>query len=634
MQINKNILKCPICFQEIEKCRNIAIHFNEFNEFNCENCHNFHFLFILCEYCHKMIYYKKNDSIDNNNNDRIPKLNGMNGINIKCPYPSCGKYFYLTICPKCQQKQKIPKIIYEGDLIKCNNELKRCGYEYLQVRCTRKYCNDITYFARPKNYCNSPNGIIYNHKKQLIFQKISCYYCIRPIVYNSYENKVNRYYDSMEIICPYQGCGKCFNRIVCPFCSKINIIEGGYYIMGHKIKCIECNKYFGKILCSKCLKINPLTKNFFKSGTILCSYTSCNKKSEIINCIFCRKMNIFNKLPTPGQQIKCGYKKCNNIFNEVYCPSCNELNPFQGDFLFGKVYICIYSFCQKPFQYLICGNCSSYSITTETHEGKTYICNNPKCNSLLSNWGCPFCKKTIISKMDKNNSFNLGDIIECPNCKKQYSFCRCYTCHKLIFSKENESILGLSVTCESCQQISVNIVCPNCTTKISFLERNNNLDEGEKIKCGKCNKEFEYKRKSSIENEIYSKNLSILESVEGEPINFGKSSVDESYLSIEKLFIKSNLYYDDEQNIDNLIINKEIINKNEYSKKKNINNLCILCHCNTKESVFFPCGHRCTCYLCAVLFFHTKKECPKCRESALAIIPKIYEQFSKKETNI
>ena len=66
MQINKNILKCPICFQEIEKCRNIAIHFNEFNEFNCENCHNFHFLFILCEYCHKMIYYKKNDSIDNN----------------------------------------------------------------------------------------------------------------------------------------------------------------------------------------------------------------------------------------------------------------------------------------------------------------------------------------------------------------------------------------------------------------------------------------------------------------------------------------------------------------------------------------------------------------------------------------
>ena len=611
-KISKNILNCPICNKEIENKRAIVDQFDEFMDFNCEKCNKF--LFILCENCNKKIFFKKND------NNNLP-LNGMNGINIKCPYPSCGKYFYVTICPKCKRNQKIPKIIKEGELIKCNNEQKRCGYEYLQVRCPRKNCNDITYFARPKNFCNSPNGIIYNHKKKYIFQKISCNFCIRPIVYVSDEKQINRYYDSMQIICPYQECKKKFNRIICPVCSEINIIEGGYYLMGSKLKCNGCKNFFGKILCPKCLKINPLTKSFFKSGTIICSYTACGQKSEIINCIHCRKMNIFNgKPPIPGQQIKCGY--CEKLFNEVYCPACNKLNPFpKGNFLFGKAYKCLYTYCEKTFQFFVCANCRTFSRTLETHEGKQYICNN--CKTLLSNWGCPFCNQII---MDQNSSLKYGQQVRCPNeqCKKKYSFCRCFECKKLIFSKENQNILGLSVICNSCEKISVNIVCPNskCKTKISILDRINDMDEGEKVKCENCNIEFEYSHNK--ENEIYENNLSILENMQGETIHFGESTIDDSYISIENLFIKSCNLYDNNKNKDN--------NNNTEIKKKS--KLCILCHCNNKESVFYPCGHRCTCYKCAVYYFNIEKKCPKCQKDSEAIVPKIYEQFNYKETKI
>ena len=51
----------------------------------------------------------------------------------------------------------------------------------------------------------------------------------------------------------------------------------------------------------------------------------------------------------------------------------------------------------------------------------------------------------------------------------------------------------------------------------------------------------------------------------------------------------------------------------------------MICHCDEKESVFYPCGHRCTCYKCAVYYFEVFKKCPKCDKDAEAIIPKIYE---------
>ena len=52
---------------------------------------------------------------------------------------------------------------------------------------------------------------------------------------------------------------------------------------------------------------------------------------------------------------------------------------------------------------------------------------------------------------------------------------------------------------------------------------------------------------------------------------------------------------------------------------------CIVCHNRKKESVFFPCGHRCTCYICANLIFASEKKCPKCKKETICIIRKVYE---------
>ena len=617
-QFNMGKHLCLICNREINDNKLKKTQNHIYETIFCDNCGKY--IKILCVHCKKKIYYKKI------NND-LP-LNGMNGINIKCPYLSCNQFFFLTICPKCKREQAIPKIIREGELIKCI-EIKDCGYEYLQIRCPIKDCNDLTYFSKPKNFCNSPNGIIYNHKNKKMFQKITCHFCIGPIVYISDQKKLNRYYDSMKILCPYKDCNKKFNRIICPICSEINIIENGYYFMGHKIKCNGCNNFFGKILCPKCKKINPLLKCFFKSGEIVCRYASCSKKSFIVNCIHCQRMNVFNieHPPIPGQQIVCAYKDCGKIFNDVYCPSCNELNPFpKGDFIFGKSYQCPYSFCNKIFQYFVCPNCDNYSKNLEQQEGKKYICN--KCKISLSNWGCPFCKKTI---MDKNSSLKYGQIVKCPSCNKKYSFCRCYECQKLIFT-EDRSILGLFVNCKNCKKSSVNIVCPNCSIKISFFDRIDNMEDGEKIKCTNCQKEFIYKEQNESidENEIYHKNLKVLGNIKGEPIDFGESQVDENYLSVENLLIHNSLYEDNNNIENNNNNNIKTIKKCNIMKN---NSLCIICHCNFKESVFYPCGHRCTCYKCAVYYYEVFNKCPRCFKNAEAIIPKIYELFNEKDSN-
>ena len=249
-----------------------------------------------------------------------------------------------------------------------------------------------------KNLNPSLNGTVYHHKNEKIFKKITCNYCIRPIVYISDKNKLNRYFDSMIIKCPYDDCHKEFNRIVCPLCSEVNIIEEGKYFMGHKVKCSGCRNFFGKILCQKCLKVNPLLKYFFKSGEMTCRYASCSEKSFIINYIHSQRINIFNEqnYPLPGQQIEWAYEDCQEKFNEIYCPSCNELNPFpEGDFIFGPSYQCVFSFCNKIFQYLICPNCYNYSKVTARRK-KVY---------LQSNWGCFFCKRTIF---DGNSNLKYG----------------------------------------------------------------------------------------------------------------------------------------------------------------------------------------------------------------------------------
>ena len=141
---------------------------------------------------------------------------------------------------------------------------------------------------------------------------------------------------------------------------------------------------------------------------------------------------------------------------------------------------------------------------------------------------------------------------------------------------------------------------------------------------------WEQKKENNMinEDEIYWENLSFLKEVKGEQVQFGESKVDEKYLSLENLFIKSNLYEADDENNNHNICNQNITLKNKIS------NLCILCHCDKKESVFYPCGHRCTCYKCAVYYFEMYKKCPRCDKFSEAIVPKIYEQFNDCEKKI
>ena len=611
---NKDIL-CP-------KCSNPSIIINNVNEnilinntkefikFNCKKC-MIDFCYILCIFCNSKIYMKIHP--------KNIKYNGINGFNISCPYKYCEKVFYFTECIKCKRSQKHRKFLKEGSIIKCL--YNDCKCEYIQVNCPIKYCTDLISVEKPKIFTNFPSGMMTLHKKEIeiLYQKINCYYCSRPIVFGSTTSHKNKYIDCQKVVCPYNDCNKTFNRIICPHCYNEIYVNDGWYAMGSQIKCNICRKEFGKILCVSCGKLNVCDGAYFKSGQIKCGFPNCSKENYVINCIYCRKLNIFNKeIPVNGQKIKCGY--CKNSFNEVLCPFCRLINPFPlADFSFGKVYKCKYLTCLKKFQFLICPNCLIYSFIKESPEGKKFKCD--ECNVSFMNWGCPFCKSTI---MDKNTSLNQGQMIKCPSqkCGKIYSFVRCSNCQKLIFSKENENISGMSVICpyQGCGGYTLLIKCPLCQMRTIYSGQTESINEGKNISCPKCKGKFKFKR----DNTLYNNNLSILEEIQGETIDFGIGEIDENFLMKKDLFHNSYGIYA-------TVLKSELsTEKSSYMVSYDINNykpldVCIVCNNNLRESIFYPCGHRCACYNCALIFFEVNKKCPKCKKEAKCIIKKIFE---------
>lgn len=608
-------LMCPKCSATSE-INNAYINFNinnplEFDKIICKKC-SFEFCYILCEFCNKRIYMKINQ--DN------PNYNGMNAFNIACPYKLCEKVFYFTECIKCRRTQKHKKYIKEGEVIKCLYE--DCQFEYIQNNCSMLHCTDLDSIEKKQLLTNFPEGILSNHNNKVIHQKINCYYCWRPIVYPSSKTHRNKYYECQLVECPYKDCKKKFNRIICPFCFSEVFVQDGWYEMGSEIKCKNCNNFFGKILCPSCGKMNECKDDYFQFGKMVCGFQNCQKHNYMINCIYCRKLNIFDKeTPINGQIIKCGY--CHNEFNEILCPFCKLLIPFpSADFSFGKVYKCIYISCLKHFQFLICPNCFCYSFKSDTQEGKKLNCQ--KCKTQFMNWGCPFCKSNI---MDKNTSLQLGKLVKCPNksCQKIYSFIRCSKCEKLIFSKENENILGISVKCphKSCGHSTLVSLCPFCGTKGVYSDLRKNYNEGDLVECPNpaCKKKYNFRR----DKDIYEQNLSILEKIEGNVIKFGIPQVDENFLYKQSLFtdkkILKNYKLFPTQFISSGIEQKIDlkINENIYYQE------CMICHNNKKESIFYPCGHRCVCYNCAVLYFSVHHKCPKCEKRAKCIIKKVYD---------
>ena len=590
----------------------------DFSIIFCENC-SLKFTFVSCAFCEKKIFmkiYKENI-----------KYNGLDGHNIKCPYKSCQQYFYFTECPKCQYAQKQKKFIKEGNIITCLNS--NCQYHYFQVNCPVEHCIDLISLERSKAFSNFPNGIILSHKNELMFQKIYCCYCCRPIVYKTIKTHKNKYYEGQKVQCPYKDCQKFFNRIICPHCHEEIYINDGWYKMGSQIKCHRCNQQFGKILCPPCGKMNVCEKNYFRMGHIKCGFHNCMKESNMINCLFCRKLNILdNNIQISGRVIKCGY--CNNSFNQVCCPFCQRTNPFPfADFSLGKLYKCKYLTCWKEFQFLVCPNCYKDYNIKDKEEGHRLKC--PRCQTLFINWGCPFCKCNIL---DKNTNLKIGQMIECPSnkCKKKYSFIRCSECYRLIYSKENESIYGKTVKCpyKECGVYTTMIFCSSCETKIMYKGKNPNLSEN--INCDNCKQNFNYKKNKLV----YNGDLKILEQIEGKIIEFGEGEIDGNYMVIQNLFFKDNnkifsqfnAELSEEINTEKYEnnTNKGLINfnNNNDDNPKNLRE-CIVCHNNLKESIFVPCGHRCACYNCAVIVFEIFKKCPKCNTEASCIIKKVYE---------
>ena len=156
--------------------------------------------------------------------------------------------------------------------------------------------------------------------------------------------------------------------------------------------------------------------------------------------------------------------------------------------------------------------------------------------------------------------------------------------------------------------------------KAIYSNKINNYKEGDLINCPNpdCNKQYRFCKNQ----EIYKDNLQILEKIEGNVINYGISHVDENFLYKQSLFI-------DKRTLKlSRLFPSQFSSEMELEQSSDCNKSfeeCMICHNNRKESIFYPCGHRCVCYICAVMYFSVFKKCPKCQSAAKCIIKKIYD---------
>ena len=219
-------------------------------------------------------------------------------------------------------------------------------------------------------------------------------------------------------------------------------------------------------------------------------------------------------------------------------------------------------------------------------------------------------------------------MVTCPSekCGKKYSFIQCSKCERLINSKENEYILGKSVKCpyQDCGIYSLGIKCPLCKTKILYKGENKSYNDGDKIICENCKEEFKFKQFT----EIYNGNLTVLKEIEGQTIDFGVGEIDENFLA------KKDLFFDERAKRSILFptqFTSDVFNDKSLNNELNdaLDNIvlkeCMVCHRNFRESIFYPCGHRCVCYNCAVVIFTVFKKCPECKKEAKCIIKKVFE---------
>ena len=635
-------IECFTCFQIIS-----LIDIEEQSIIQCTHC-NLKFTFIYCTstYNKHRIFFKIPSKASYYIQDNQEKVDFYTGINIKCPYNNndCTE-FYLTRCPECKYKTKLKTKIKETNSITCI----KCNYVYYHLNPPVLDTKEIiTYKVYTKSQeINFPHGIKFKViNKDYVVQKINCVSCLRSIVFQK-----GSYYEGQLVKCPYNDCNIEFNRTICPYCFNENNFcrlkehNGNYkktrntwidetnedeyrgycYLMGSNIKCNQCKKIYVKVFCYACKNFFKINKNL-EGLNIECKYQKCLKSFKFINCIFCFRMNVFpientdsginnNKIDT-RKGIQCGYPDCGKFFHKISCYHCKRLNVYPNEtFVYGKKYICQFFSCRKDFVVYFCKKCNRCLTANGNMEGWKNICGH--CHSQIVNWKCCFCNKTII---ENNSTLKCAQMVRCPNqkCKKVYSFILCIGCNNMIYSKENECLEGKIINCFKCGKQFSLIRCNYCKSKTYSLNQLK-ININTKKKCKACGWDF-IPNNTIGNNSIYEKStMCILNPIKGTDIPVGIPEVD-----MNEIYIQNSIISNQQMNNVSMIYSDS---SDDSCERKEINykeKMCIICKSRPREAVFVPCGHRCSCYNCAVMQFQTYKMC-LCGKFARCVINKIFD---------
>jgi hypothetical protein len=384
----------------------------------------------------------------------------IDGITISCPYNDCKKQFAYNKCNQCSNIVPIPNKCLEATKYTCNN----CKKDSIRMICPNIDCGTI--IKLNPNSTIKEGGIVECPKCKNKAQKLNCINCSRRLVWNINKDDTtsSQYLEGQKVICPYDTCGKSFNKLYCPFCNTANEFDGKKEI-GTKIVCsnIECKKSFVKVMCPKCRTIGIYKNVSLVEGVkITCAEEKCKAIFCYINCSECKRINFwFNENYFLGQPVICAYNDCKKKFNKVNCPHCNRYNIFT-DYFFGKNYKCIYQDCNLEFSRLVCPGCvNSLFIKGKRNEGSIATCEI--CKISFRNMRCPHCNQTFV---DKGGNYKFGQTIICPynNCGRRFNQLYCIHCTRIMNFKLNNFVEGQIINCpyDECKKEFIYGHCSCC----------------------------------------------------------------------------------------------------------------------------------------------------------------------------
>lgn len=564
----------------------------------CAKCGNTFFC-LLCYYCNNIIYYKEKIHID--------------GYIIKCPYNICRMLNCTLWCNECGKRLHLRKRYSEGTPISCI----QCNKIIKKIKCPFLNCHEnpiqlkIDYAVGSQLSCNS---------LQTSYQKIKCYYCLRNYVW--YHQKNKRFIEGQMIKCPYPDCQKTLNLVNCRKCHGFTLFSGGNLPVGKKITCPlkGCGNVFNLCFCPTCYTIQYFNGRTIEGDDITC--TNCGERFQFINCYKCQEAQFWkssaNTCYSQGQKVIC--QLCNKSCIKVKCPHCSELIVFPKCVIhLGKKYNCLS--CKKSFGFFYCSECNQSRVENYELNGGMLPWKCRQCNNYMPSLQCAYCY-----------SYGKGDLsqiknecaIMCPelDCQKTYYYNKCPFCNRDYTNTLESGLKEHNVKCPYCDQKYMKIQCDNCKAFSYLKEDQMMIDE---LNCYNCNCSISLS--TNISFEVPTISIKSIKITQGITVSYDQPEPDEIELSIMKNFVQSNVYHIDPQQImKNYDRRKQNQSNSSSAQPKNVDNTkCIVCLMKDKESVFVPCGHRCTCYTCGKLIVAQFKKCPICKREIKDFIPKVID---------